>query len=88
MAPKSKVIFESTRNFPAITAGSVEAGNFAYGLKIITIAKPLAGFDLGQLRNSTQFKVSNGKGGGFNDIAGDELAEVELQPPEKGSVPP
>lgn len=75
MAQNSEVDLFFTKNFPAISLAGVQGGNLAFCMNVVKEAKPLAPFDLGQLRNSIQYVTGDGKRGGENDSSGERSTE-------------
>ena len=85
MASQSEVFFESVRNFSQGEEVLLITGNTEICEKLVSQAKPLAPVDEGVLRNSIQFRTSDGNSGGFNDSPGESASE-KLETPPKGTA--
>lgn len=79
MANQSEIIFERISDFPGISENALNKGNLEFAIEITANAKALAPVDEGQLRNSIQYLVSDGRKGGLNDGPGKKADEMSTQ---------
>jgi HK97 gp10 family phage protein len=85
MSDNSTVEFTGIKEISRLVAEGTNQGLQALAILGTSHAKLLAPFDLGQLRNSIQYRLANNRSGGLNDSQG-EHADESLRTPSAGTA--